>query len=126
MVEGYINGATMPSSSDFRVVLTNGVTLSRTTAVGAITGAEISGNGYSRQTYNPGAGSYADPNYSLPQVDATFTASGGTLTYDGVAILADASGATSVFAVGNISPAVTIADGNSGVVRIDYSLKDTD
>jgi hypothetical protein len=95
---------------------TTGLTSESTTA--AWDAVKLSGNGYADVTGTVGTGSYdaTDARYEMPQIQAEFTASGGSLTYDTVYVVID--GNTYLHSITVESPAVTLADGSGVLYRI--------
>lgn len=95
---------------------TTGLTSESTTA--AWDAVKLSGNGYADVTGTIATGAYdtTDARYEMPQIQAEFTASGGTLTYDTVYVVIDSN--TYVHSITVESPAVTLADGSGVLYRI--------
>lgn len=85
---------------------------------------EKSGSGYARVTGTLGTGSYdgTDARYEVPAVTATFTASGGSITFDRVYVVIGTE--TYISALGTESPAVTLADGQSITYTIQFATDD--
>lgn len=101
---------------------TAGLTAESTTA--AWDAVKLSGNGYADVTGTIAAGSYntTTQRYEMPQLEATFTASGGSLTYDTVYVVIDSY--TQVHSISVESPAITLADGSSVLYRITLAADD--
>jgi hypothetical protein len=85
---------------------------------------KLSGNGYADVTGTIGTGSYnsTTQRYEMPQLEATFTASGGSLVYDTVYVVIDSY--TQVHSISVESPAITLADGSSVLYRITLAADD--
>lgn len=83
-------------------------------------------NGYAAVTGTVTTGSGAwdsgDGRYEFPAITATFTASGGSLTYNTVVLRIGTE--TSVAAIGVESPAITIPDGSSKTYTITLGTDD--
>jgi hypothetical protein len=85
---------------------------------------EKSGNGYARVTGTLGTGAYdgTDARYEVPAVTATFTASGGAITFDRVYVVIGTE--TYISALGTESPAVTLASGQSITYTVQFATDD--
>jgi len=93
-------GVSAPNSSGFYAILTSSLRLRSDILADVITDELAATNGYVRKSLSFSLGSYdsTDKRYEFPNLTFTHTATGGSLTYRSVVILADA---TSV--VGNTS-----------------------
>tara|TARA_Y100000004_G_scaffold3773_1_gene4507 strand:- start:3934 stop:4335 length:402 start_codon:yes stop_codon:yes gene_type:complete len=113
-------------SKSYRISLgnngTSGLTAESTTS--DWDGVKLSGNGYADVTGTISSGSYntTTQRYEMPQLEATFTASGGSLTYDTVYVVIDSH--TSVHSISVESPAITLADGSSVLYRLTLAADD--
>lgn len=87
---------------------------------------ELSGNGYARVTGTIGTGSWdgTDLRYEMPQIDAEFQASGGTLTYDTVYVVIDSGVPGTLHSIIVEAPSVTLVDGASIIYRITLATDD--
>ena len=85
---------------------------------------EVSGGGYARFSGTVGTGSYdgTAAAYVLPTVDAAFTASGSSFTYDTVVVYFN--GETYVHSVTVESPNVVVAAGQTQTYRISLNTDD--
>jgi hypothetical protein len=85
---------------------------------------EKSGSGYARVTGTLATGAYdgTDARYEVPSVTATFTASGGSITFDRVYVVLGTE--TYISALGTESPAVTLADGQSITYTVQFATDD--
>lgn len=85
---------------------------------------EASGNGYSRFSVTIGTGSYdgTTGTYKLPDINATFTASGSGFTFDRVVAYID--GETYIHSLSVESPNIALAPGQSQTYQI--SLRQDD
>lgn len=94
--EAYSTNASLLSSNK-RVILVNSGSLTDASTMLDVIRYECAGNGYTRYSLSPSTGSYdaSQDRYELPAVDATFTASGGSITYDTAAIISGASSTAS-------------------------------
>lgn len=74
---------------------------------------EMSGNGYSRGSYTISTGSYdsGTATYKLPDINASFTASGVGFTYDRVILYID--GETYIHSMLTESPAIVLSPGQT-------------
>ncbi len=84
----------LPDPNQFRVLLFNGTTLTKTMTKAAMLAAELlQQNGYARQPYNPANATYnaTTQRAELPRVTANYTGAGATLQWDAAAVLADCS-----------------------------------
>jgi len=91
-----------------------------TTAANWLTKELATANGYAAVTgtITTGSGAYdsGDARYEFPVISASFTASGGTLTYNTCVIRIGTE--TSVVGILEESPAITLADGQTKVYEI--------
>jgi hypothetical protein len=85
---------------------------------------EKSGSGYARATGTLSTGAYdgTDARYEVPSVNATFTASGGSITFDRVYVVLGSE--TYLSGLGTESPAVTLADGQSITYTVQFATDD--
>ncbi len=85
---------------------------------------EQSGNGYVRYSTTVGTGSYngTSGKYELPDVDASFTATGAGYSYDRIVIYVD--GATYPHSVIAESPNITLSAGQTQVYRVSLNTND--
>jgi len=85
---------------------------------------EKSGNGYVRYSTTVGTGSYngTSGKYELPDVDASFTATGAGYSYDRIVIYVD--GATYPHSVIAESPNITLSAGQTQVYRVSLNTND--
>jgi len=98
-----LNG-TKPNPANFRAMLLNGLTVTRSTSKAALVSAEVLGSGYTRAAYAP-AGGVWDPSqnrFELSQVNLDFAVSGTSLQWSAWMIMADAS-ATAALTMGAIN-----------------------
>lgn len=86
-------GTTPPDASKFRLALANTATLGRTSPLADFIANELlPTNGYARASANFGSdGSYdaTDQRHELPSVSASFSATGGSLQFQTVFLIAD-------------------------------------
>lgn len=89
-------------------------------------GVELSGNGYTRVEGFIGVGSWdaVDLRFELPQINAEFQASGGTLTYDTVYTVIDDGYEETLHSVIVEAPSVSLVDGASIIYRITLATDD--
>ena len=90
----YLNGETPPDPSKFYLILTNASTFGDNSTIADVVQQELVQQfGYSRQQYNPPIGAYdaAQYRYEIPGVTMLFTASGGAMQFDGVALISNAN-----------------------------------
>lgn len=87
---------------------------------------ELSGNGYARVEGFIGTGSWdgTDLRFELPQIDAEFTASGGTLTYDTVYTVIDDGYEETLHSIIVEAPQVSLVDGASIIYRVTLATDD--
>jgi hypothetical protein len=81
----------LPDPNQFRVLLFNGSTLTKTMSKAAMLAAELlQQNGYARQPYNPTNATYnaTTQRAELPRVTANYTGAGASLQWDAAAVLA--------------------------------------
>lgn len=113
---------------DYRICLAlNGATgLTVNSSVAAWDGEELSGNGYARVTGTIGTGSWdaTDLRYEMPQIEAEFQASGGTLTYDTVYTIIDDGVTETLHSIIVETPAISLVDGASIIYRITLATDD--
>lgn len=86
-------GSTAPDATKFRLCLANTATLGRSSSlVDFITNEMLPINGYDRQSANFTDGTYdtTDQRLELPTVNASFSASGGSLQFQTVFLMANA------------------------------------
>ena len=90
-------------------------TLTNASTLTTITAAEVSGNGYTRQTAVASAASYdgTDTRSEVPQLTFTFTASGGSIVYNTVVIAIGDPSLTYAVKVESIGETRTIFNGAS-------------
>lgn len=112
----------------YRVCLAlNGATgLTVNSSVAAWDGEELSGNGYARVTGTIGTGSWdsTDLRYEMPQIQAEFQASGGTLTYDTVYTVIDDGATETLHSIIVETPSISLVDGASIIYRITLATDD--
>lgn len=113
---------------DYRICLAlNGATgLTVNSSVAAWDGEELSGNGYARVTGTIGTGSWdaTDLRYEMPQIEAEFQASGGTLTFDTVYTVIDDGVTETLHSIIVETPSVSLVDGASIIYRITLATDD--
>lgn len=87
---------------------------------------EASGSGYSRVEgfIEQGAWDATDLRYEMPQIEAEFKATGGTLTYDTVYTVIDDGYAETLHSVIVEAPSITLTDGASIIYRITLATDD--
>lgn len=85
---------------------------------------EVSGNGYSRYSATIGTSTYngTTARQELPVINAAFTASGGSISYDRVVIYIN--GETYVHSVVTENPNIVLADGQTQTYAITLSQDD--
>lgn len=95
-----------------------GNTISSEALVTAWDAAKISGNGYADFTGTIAVGAYdvADQRYEMPQIDATFTATGAGYTYNKVYVVIGTE--LYVHSVVTENPAIVMAAGQTQTYRI--------
>lgn len=88
------SGVAAPDETKFYGVLTTGLTLTETQNIATVVSAEVNGNGYARQqiTY-PDTRAYdaTDDRIESDFAQFTYSASGGDISWSGVAVIADAT-----------------------------------
>lgn len=106
----------------FLVNNTGGLTVASDTA--AWEALELTGNGYAAVTGNVGVGAYntTSARYELPAITATFTAAGGSLTYNTVCVVVD--GATFLHSIAVENPTIALADGQSKTYTLTLAQDD--
>lgn len=113
---------------DYRICLAlNGATgLTVNSSVAAWDGEELSGNGYARVTGTIGTGSWdaTDLRYEMPQIEAEFQASGGSLTFDTVYTVIDDGVTETIHSIIVETPSVSLVDGASIIYRITLATDD--
>jgi len=113
---------------DYRICLAlNGASgLTANSSVAAWDGVELSGSGYARATGEIGEGEWdpTDLRYEMPQIDAEFQASGGTLTYDTVYTVITVDATSTLHSVIVEAPSVSLVDGASIIYRITLATDD--
>lgn len=88
MLQNYVDGKT------FHLLLTSGSTFTKASGLADIVTQELAeANNYTRQAYVPSTGAYDDiqERYELPGVATTFSAQGGFLQYDRIALISGGS-----------------------------------
>lgn len=100
--------------------------LTANSSVAAWDGVELSGNGYARVEGYIGVGSWdaTDLRFEMPQIDAEFQASGGTLTFDTVYTVIDDGYEETLHSVIVEAPSVSLVDGASIIYRITLATDD--
>lgn len=106
-----------------QLVFTNGSSYTPASNLAAVTAQEISGNGYARPSLTVASNAINSDGYGQITYNAVaLTASGGTITFDRVALIADgtwagyvATGTQSITSGNSQTFAVTFALGESGV-----------
>ncbi|MFN6572373.1 MAG: hypothetical protein RMY31_035270 [Dendronalium sp. ChiSLP03b] len=92
-------GGTPPNANKFRLCLANTATLSRASSLADFIANELlPTNGYTRASANFGSdGSYdsTDQRHELPTINASFSASGGSLQFQTAFLIADSSAVAS-------------------------------
>lgn len=86
-------GTTAPNPASFYAILCNTNTIARTMSIADVVATELAAsNGYARQqiTFTSGTYDATDQRYELPNVNISFAASGGSLQFQTMVILADA------------------------------------
>lgn len=109
----------------FRVSLANNTTsLTSESTTAAWDAIKLSGSGYADVTGTIGTGSYnaTTARYEMPYLEATFAASGGSLTYNTVYVVVNSN--TYVHSINVESPSITLADGSSVLYRITLAADD--
>lgn len=103
-----------PTVSQYRFLLTNGATITRTMSKAEIASYELLPlNGYTRKTYNPGSGVWdaAQLRYELATVTANVTASGAALQWSAIVLWSNSptdSAALTISAVDTANDRFTI------------------
>ena len=112
----------------YRICLAlNGATgLTVNSSVAAWDGEELSGSGYARVEgfIEPGSWDPADLRYEMPQIEAEFQASGGTLTYDTVYTVIDDGYEETLHSIIVETPSISLVDGASIIYRITLATDD--
>lgn len=114
-------GVTAYEGKSYRLSLANNTTsLTSLSTVAQWDAAKLTGNGYADITGTIGTGTYesAGSTYGLPQLTATFTATGGNWTYNTLYVVITAGGTSTLHSIVVESPAVTLIDGGSITYRI--------
>lgn len=109
----------------YRVSLANNTTsLTSESTKAAWDAIKLSGNGYADVTGTVGTGSYnsTTARYEMPVIQATFSASGGSLTYNTVYVIID--NGTYLHSISVESPAITLASGSSVMYQITLAADD--
>ncbi len=109
-----------------RVSLANdiGQTLTAESTVAACDALKVSGGGYADFTTTIGTGAYnaTTGRYELPQIDATFTASGGTFSYTTVYVVLGSE--LYLHSLTVESPNIAVADGQTQTYQITLATDD--
>jgi hypothetical protein len=111
----------------YRLSLANNTTsLTAQSTVTQWDAAKISGNGYADITGTIGTGSYnaTTARYELPQLTATFTATGGNWIYNTLYVVITDGSTSSIHSVIVESPSVTLVDGGSITYRVVLNTDD--
>ena len=112
----------------YRICLAlNGATgLTVNSSVAAWDGEELSGTGYARVEgfIEPGSWDSTDLRYEMPQIEAEFQASGGTLTYDTVYTVIDDGYEETLHSIIVETPSISLVDGASIIYRITLATDD--
>ena len=121
----------LPDPNQFRVLLFNGSTLTKTMSKAAMLAAELlQQNGYARQPYNPTNATYnaTTQRADLGRVTANYTGAGATLQWDAAAVLADcrATSSRQITAIDATTDILTIANhGLTNGEEVTVSTTDT-
>ena len=107
----------------YRLSLANNVASTPLTSASTVSNwdaIKLTGNGYADKTGTITAGSYdsTDARYELPQITATWTASGGNWTYNTLYVVITSGSTSTLHSIIVESPAVTLVDGGSITYRI--------
>lgn len=111
----------------YRISLANNDTgLTASSTVTAWDAKKLSGSGYADITGTIAAGAYdsTDARFELPQINATFTANGGTLTYNTCYVVITDGPTSTLHSIIVESPSVTLVDGTSITYRITLATDD--
>jgi len=86
-------GDARPDPSRFRVMLLNGLSVTRNTSKAAIVSAEVLGGGYLRASYAPSGGVFdsGQNRYELSTVNVDISISGTSIQWSSVVLFADAA-----------------------------------
>jgi hypothetical protein len=87
---------------------------------------EASGNGYARVEgfIEDGAWDPTNQRYTMPQIVAEFTASGGPIDYDVVYVVIDDAYSETLHSITVESPSVSLVDGASIIYRLTIATDD--